>query len=258
MHKIAGNFSSNGGISYKEIPLPGFEDEEAVERIAAGIHVAGKKHWDLKLTWETGGRCLVLYLHSVDMTALREYLQTIVKEDSDELLAESILRAIESIKSYGIRGKRRVYQGYNAERKVTGRKDKEKARGKYFYAEDNNYREARNQLPFEYENKIICEDSERFLKNLPDNCIDLVFTSPPYNFGLNYATDDDDAVDWNAYFGKLFSVLDECVRVLVYGGRLIINVQPLYSNYIPSHHIIRNYPANEKTDMEKRDPVGEK
>ncbi len=90
----------------------------------------------------------------------------------------------------------------------------------------------------------MCGDSEVLLKGLPDNCVDLVFTSPPYNFGLGYSdasVEDGDAVDWESYFDKLFAVLDECVRVLKFGGRLVINVQPLFSDYIPSHHIISGH-----------------
>ena len=260
MQKSVGNFSSDGGVPYKEIPLSGIENEEAVERIAMKINAAGTQHWDLKLkqTGEADGAHPVLYVHSVDMSALQEYLHTLVEKDSDERLVAGILNAIEGVRSYGIHGKRRVYAGYNSERKVTGRKDKEKARGKYFYAADNDYQEAGNQFPSEYENKIICEDSAIFLKNLPDNCVDLVFTSPPYNFGLEYATAENDATDWEAYFDALFSVLDECIRVLVYGGRLIINVQPLYSDYIPSHHVISTYLANEKKLIWKSEILWEK
>ena len=34
-------------------------------------------------------------------------------------------------------------------------------------------------IPIEYENKIICADSLETLKNIPNNCIDIIFTSPP-------------------------------------------------------------------------------
>ena len=36
-------------------------------------------------------------------------------------------------------------------------------------------------------------------------------------------------------------MFDECVRVLKFGGRIAVNVQPLFSDYIPSHHVISNY-----------------
>jgi DNA modification methylase len=48
------------------------------------------------------------------------------------------------------------------------------------------------------------------------------------------------------YFEKLFNIFSECVRVLKYGGRAIINVQPLFSDYIPTHHMISNFFINKK------------
>lgn len=36
----------------------------------------------------------------------------------------------------------------------------------------------------EIENKIICADCVDILKQLPDKCIDLVLTDPPYGGGL--------------------------------------------------------------------------
>ncbi len=126
----------------------------------------------------------------------------------------------------------------NKERKVTGRKEKETKRGKHHYA--NVFTSEINPLPEKFQNKIITADSLVVLKKLPDNCIDLVFTSPPYNFGLDYEAEDDTVV-WKDFFAQLFSILDECIRVLKHGGRLIINVQPLFSDYIPSHHVISHH-----------------
>lgn len=115
----------------------------------------------------------------------------------------------------------------------------------YYYANDNNFSKKNNDIPNEYQNKIICGDSEEILKRLPDNCIDLVFTSPPYNFGLEYESTDDDH-KWEKYFEKLFNIFNECIRVVKYGGRIVINIQPLFSDYIPSHHIISNFFINKK------------
>jgi len=95
-----------------------------------------------------------------------------------------------------------------------------------------------NHLSSEFIDKIICSDSHVVLKALPDNCIDLIFTSPPYNFGLDYT---EDAFAWDAYFKVLFGIFDECIRTLKYGGRIVVNVQPLFSDYIPTHHIISNF-----------------
>ena len=46
---------------------------------------------------------------------------------------------------------------------------------------------------------------------------------------------------WQSYFDKLFAVFDECIRVLKYSGRIVVNVQPLFSDYIPSHHFISQH-----------------
>ncbi len=124
------------------------------------------------------------------------------------------------------------------ERKVTGRKEKEIRRVKHHYS--NGFAVEENPLPPAYRNKIVTGDSLAELKKLPDNCIDLIFTSPPYNFGLDYEKKDD-AVFWETYFSRLFSIFDQCIRVLKHGGRLIVNVQPLFSDYIPSHHIISSH-----------------
>jgi DNA modification methylase len=88
-------------------------------------------------------------------------------------------------------------------------------------------------------NRIICADAVRALTLMPDKCVDLIITSPPYNFGQSYARDScDDTHEWNAYFEKLQIVWCECERVLKPGGRMAVNIQPLFSDYIPTHHYI--------------------
>ena len=142
-------------------------------------------------------------------------------------------------RSYGLRQGKRIYEGYNDERKVIGRKKKEQTRGKHFYAKD--FPESNVGLPESFRNIIACSDSEEYLADLPDNCIDLIFTSPPYNFGLEYDdTEGDDAEIWQQYFAKLDRIWEQCIRILKHGGRLVVNIQPLYSDYIPSHHFISN------------------
>ena len=142
-------------------------------------------------------------------------------------------------RSYGLRSGKRIYEGYNDERKVKSRKSKERQRLGYEsfkkdFSQDN------HPLPEQYENQIITGESLQVLKELPDNCIDIVLTSPPYNFGLEYS-DHRDTDSWHTYFENLFSIFSECIRVLKHGGRIIVNVQPLFSDYIPTHHLISNF-----------------
>jgi DNA modification methylase len=92
-----------------------------------------------------------------------------------------------------------------------------------------------------YVNRIICGDALHAIRSMPDKCIDIVITSPPYNFGHAYAQDErDDTREWNDYFLALHEIWAECYRVLKPGGRMAVNVQPLFSDYIPTHHVISN------------------
>jgi site-specific DNA-methyltransferase (adenine-specific) len=91
----------------------------------------------------------------------------------------------------------------------------------------------------EYINRIICGDAGRVLQLIPDESVDIIITSPPYNFGHSYARDPhDDTQDWNVYFSTLSAIWGECVRALKPGGRMAVNIQPLFSDYIPTHHLI--------------------
>lgn len=172
-----------------------------------------------------------------------ETMRTLIPRDGAsrlERVFDELSRRVGATGSYGVRGGRRIYATYNAERRVKGRKEKVQKRGPWFYALDHGFSPENRDLPAEFHNRILSGDSGVLLKRLPPQCIDIVITSPPYNFGLGYDTTED-GTDWEKYFEKLFAVFDECIRVLKYGGRIIVNVQPLFSDYIPSHHIISRY-----------------
>ena len=70
--------------------------------------------------------------------------------------------------------------------------------------------------------EIYCADA-REMAHLPDACVQLVVTSPPYNVGKGYSHHGDD-LPLSDYLAMLNDVWRECYRVLVPGGRLCINV----------------------------------
>ena len=186
------------------------------------------------------------YLNSIDLEKFKLEVKNKLKDNSEKSFFRSLIEEIDKIKSYNLNGSKREYFDYNKERKVKDRKTKENRRGQYFYAKDHNFSKTNVEIPNSHLNKIKLGDSEEELKKLPDNCIDLIFTSPPYNFGLDYDNEKDDSQIWQAYIDKLFSVFEQCIRVLKYGGRIIVNIQPLYSDYVPIHHIITNFFINKK------------
>jgi len=78
--------------------------------------------------------------------------------------------------------------------------------------------------------KIYCQSSE--VMPLPDNSIALAFTSPPYNVGKDY----DDDISLDDYLNLILRVAKEVYRVLIPGGRYVINIANLGRKpYIPLH-----------------------
>ena len=82
--------------------------------------------------------------------------------------------------------------------------------------------------------QLFCQSAED-MHQIPDNCVALMVTSPPYNVGKEY--DDDLAID--DYLGLLRSVFAETYRVLEPGGRIAVNVANLGRKpYIPLNQYV--------------------
>lgn len=211
-----------------------------IEKVDAALTMLSSKFNKEDLFVERIENELVIHLNQVDM----KYLESVSCELQNEIVTR-IYEKINAIRSFTLKGGKRQFVDYNAERKVIGRKDKESNRSRFYYVEGNDFVNKNNEFPSEYRDRVICADSLAVLKKIPDNCVDIIVTSPPYNFGLSYDEHDDTSF-WDDYYKMLYAIFDECVRVLKYGGRIVVNVQPLYSDYIPTHHIISNYFINKK------------
>ena len=227
--------SGDGYMEYKILPL-----NVEVGASAATVRAVSRlveKDFGPGLRLDTDAVPVSVLLHEVDLKRLVERVDDLRGEKRRFLRV--VVDNIENVRSYGLRSGRRVYVDYAGERKVRGRKAKETARRPLFYA--RSFPKENTALPDGFVNATRCGDSEEILRELPDNCIDLVFTSPPYNFGLEYKNEASDSDLWGQYFEKLNRIWDECIRVVKHGGRIAVNVQPLYSDYVPSHHLISRH-----------------
>ncbi|MGA2367381.1 MAG: site-specific DNA-methyltransferase [Dehalococcoidia bacterium] len=91
-----------------------------------------------------------------------------------------------------------------------------------------------NPLPPEITDRFLCKSSIN-MDELPDTCIHLVVTSPPYNVGKEY----DENLTLSEYRSFLRQVFTQVYRVLVPGGRLCLNLANLgRTPYIPLHAYI--------------------
>ena len=86
-----------------------------------------------------------------------------------------------------------------------------------------------NAVPEDVLDRIICSSSES-MHHLPDSCVHLMVTSPPYNARKEY----DEDLTLEEYLSLLRAVFRETYRVLVPGGRACINLANLGRRpYIP-------------------------
>jgi DNA modification methylase len=94
-----------------------------------------------------------------------------------------------------------------------------------------------NAVPSGNLDRILLSSSQD-MAHLPDNCVHLMVTSPPYNVGKEY----DEDLTLEEYLEFLREVWSEVLRVLVPGGRACINVANLGRKpYIPLHAFIIQY-----------------
>jgi hypothetical protein len=179
----------------------------------------------------SGNETLIFNFDEVDVNYL--------ENNSNNHIVKALLDKLHKIRSFSTANGKIVYASFNKDKKVSNKAENKKRRLAYEYYKKD-FPPETNDLPKNIINKIHCANSLDFLKKLPDNCVDLVLTSPPYNFGINY-NNTNDVNQWQDYFDILFNIFRECIRVLKDGGRIIVNVQPMFSDYIPTHHFVSKF-----------------
>lgn len=100
----------------------------------------------------------------------------------------------------------------------------------------------------EWANRIYCHTSQAMV-HVPDQSVGLAFTSPPYNAGKDY----DEDLDLEAYLSLIRDVAREVYRVLVPGGRYVVNIAnlgrkpyiPLHAHFYAAHSSVGFLPAGE-------------
>lgn len=73
---------------------------------------------------------------------------------------------------------------------------------------------------YEYNNRSLIANSDtlKFLENINDKSVDLIFADPPYNLGKDFGNDSDSWTDRREYLNWCYEWIDECFRVLKDNG----------------------------------------
>ena len=104
---------------------------------------------------------LHIMLAQLDLVKFRAFLDSV---DAPAALLDSAFDIVNKIGSYGVKGNKRQFVGFNAERKVVNRQKKVQDRSKHYYANDHGFSKVNVPLPERFENQVICADSLELLK----------------------------------------------------------------------------------------------
>lgn len=86
-------------------------------------------------------------------------------------------------------------------------------------------------LPKEYRNRLVHGDVMDTLRALPDNCIDMVWSEPDYNVGIDY-TGKSYKMTWEKYIGWYMDLMSESMRVLKPNGNIFTMNLPKQNSHL--------------------------
>ena len=83
------------------------------------------------------------------------------------------------------------------------------------------------RYPEDYINKILCGDCLEIMKDIPDNGVDIVVTSPPYEdiSGAGYGAKTKDILFFKLYSEFLDGVFNQYERILKPNGQIFFNIK---------------------------------
>src|SRR5882724_2458677 len=92
----------------------------------------------------------------------------------------------------------------------------------------------------QWTNRIICGDASEVLRQLPDDSVDCVITSPPYWRLRDYGVAGQQGLEstFSEYIERLCAVFDEVRRVLKPTGTCWVNLGDTYSS---GHNMSRGF-----------------
>ncbi len=92
-------------------------------------------------------------------------------------------------------------------------------------------------------NEILNGDVVHVLSRIPDETVHLIVTSPPFNVGINY-DQHADSMPHKDYLEWMYQVWAACLRVLVPGGRICINIDATMSRDVTEEYPERVHPLH--------------
>lgn len=103
----------------------------------------------------------------------------------------------------------------------------------------------------EFTDRLFTGHAAEVIAQIPDNCIDLVITSPPYWTAVSYDRHINPWPSYEAYLSDMQLVWNQCARVLRPNGKLCINapIMPIPKELIQQH---TRHLKNIAFDMEQR------
>lgn len=88
--------------------------------------------------------------------------------------------------------------------------------------------------PKDFINKIICGDCLDVMKDMPDKCVDLILTDPPYGVGINYGeTYEDTEENWYTLMRKFIPEAKRIATMVIMPSCQIKRLDWVYRTFPP-------------------------